>query len=130
MNDAPKTSRTLTLVLLVLFVGSAIDLVAMWLVGQPRFGRTTRVLIALLPIPANLILVALLVRWIRSLDEFLRRVHLEAATIGFLLTGVAVFIYGYLQRAEAVRPLNFGIVWFFMLLFYGIGYLVASRSYR
>jgi len=87
-------------------------------------------LIALLPVPANLVLVVLIIRTIRKLDEFLRQVHLEAVAIGFLLTGLAVFVYGYLERADAVRPLNVGIVWFFMLLFYGIGYVIAARHYR
>ncbi|MGD0428969.1 MAG: hypothetical protein ABSC10_19855 [Candidatus Acidiferrales bacterium] len=78
----------------------------------------------------NLILVALIVRRIRQLDEFLRQVHLEAVAIAFLLTGVAVFIYGYLQQARVVHPLNFGIVWIFMVVFYGLGYVIAARHYR
>jgi hypothetical protein len=84
----------------------------------------------LLPIPANLVLVALIVRTIRKLDEFLRHVHLEAVAIAFFLTGLAVFIYGYLERAHAVHPLNVAIVWVFMAVFYGIGYLVSVRHYR
>ena len=72
----------------------------------------------------------MIVRTIRQLDEFLRYVHLEAIAIAFLLTGLAVFVYGYLQKAQAVRPLNVGIVWIFMALFYGIGYVIAARHYR
>jgi hypothetical protein len=30
----------------------------------------------------------------------------------------------------SVRPLNVGIVWIFMALFYGIGYVIAARRYR
>jgi hypothetical protein len=84
----------------------------------------------LLPIPANLLLVALIVRSIRKLDDFLRQVHLEAVAIAFLLTGLAVFVYGYLEMASAVGPLNVAIVWVFMAIFYGIGYLIAVRHYR
>jgi len=29
-----------------------------------------------------------------------------------------------------VPPLNFGVVWLFMVLFYGIGYAIAARHYR
>lgn len=114
----------------VLFVATIIDIAAAWLLGHPGFGTPARSLIALLPIPANLILVALIVRAIRQLDEFLRRVHLEAVAIAFLLTGLAVFVYGFLQKAQVVRPLNVGIVWIFMALFYGLGYLIAARHYR
>ena len=114
----------------VLGVGTAIDIAAGWLLGQPGYGAHARIIFALLPIPMNLVLVALIVRRIRQLDEFLRHVHLEAVAIAFLLTGVAVFVYGYLQQAYVVHPLNFGIVWIFMVVFYGIGYLIAARHYR
>jgi len=114
----------------VLCVATAIDIGAGWLLGRPGFGSYVRIVFALLPIPANLVLVAVIVRRIRKLDEFLRHVHLEAVAIAFLLTGLAVFVYGYLQKAQAVRPLNVGIVWIFMAIFYGIGYVVAVRHYR
>lgn len=114
----------------VLGFGTAIDITAGWLLRQPGYGPHARIIFALLPIPLNLVLVALIVRRIRQLDEFLRHVHLEAVAIAFLLTGVAVFIYGYLQQAHVVHPLNFGIVWIFMVVFYGVGYLIAARHYR
>jgi hypothetical protein len=114
----------------VLGVGTAIDLAAGWLLAQPGYGPHARIVFALLPIPMNLVLVALVVRRIRQLDEFLRHVHLEAVAIAFLLTGVAVFVYGYLQQTHVVHPLNFGIVWIFMVVFYGIGYVIAARHYR
>ena len=114
----------------VLCVATAIDVGAGWLLRQPGFRSHARIIFALLPIPANLILVAVIIRRIRQLDEFLRHVHLEAVAIGFLLTGLAVFVYGYLQKAQAVRPLNVGIVWIFMAVFYGIGYFIAARHYR
>ena len=116
--------------LVVLCFATAIDIGAGWLLGQPEFGSHARIIFAMLPIPANLVLVAVIVRRIRQLDEFLRQVHLEAVAIAFLLTGLAVFVYGYLQKAQAVRPLNVGVVWIFMALFYGIGYVIAARHYR
>ena len=114
----------------VLCVATTIDLAAGWLLGKSGFGSQAKIVFALLPIPANLVLVAVIVRTIRQLDEFLRHVHLEAVAIGFLLTGLAVFVYGYLQKAHVVGPLNVGIVWIFMVLFYGIGYVIAVRNYR
>ncbi len=97
--------------------------------GRPGFDPRTRIVFALLPIPANLVLVGLVVRSIRKLDEFLRQVNLEAIAIAFLLTGLAVFVYGYLEKAQAVRGFNMGTVWIFMTLFYGIGYVIAARHY-
>lgn len=87
-------------------------------------------LIALLPIPANLVLLAVIVRRIRRLDEFLRHVHLEAAATAFLLTALAVFIYADLQKAHCVGPLNVVVAWLLMALFYAIGYGIAARHYR
>lgn len=116
--------------LLTLCVATVIDVGAGWRLVTPGLGQSARIAIALLPIPANLVLIAVIVRTIRKLDEFLRQVHLEAVAIAFLLTGLAVFVYGYLEIAHAVMPLNVAIVWLFMTLFYGVGYLIAVRHYR
>jgi hypothetical protein len=114
----------------ILAIASAIDIAATWLLGRSGYPPYARMIFALLPIPANLVLLAVIVRRIRRLDEFLRHVHLEAAAIGFLLTALAVFIYADLQKANCVGPLNVGVAWLLMALFYGIGYLIAARHYR
>ncbi len=126
MNPKPPVSA----LLLTLSFATVIDVGAGWLLRRPELSPSLRMLVALSPIPANLLLVGLIVTALRRLDEFLRHVHFEAIAIGFMLTGLAVFIYGYLQMARAVPPLNFGIVWLFMVLFYGIGYVIAARHYR
>src|SRR5580658_4441023 len=114
----------------VLCIASAIDFGASWLLKQPGFGSRARIAFALLPIPANLVLLAVIVRRIRQLDEFLRHVHLEAVAIAFLLTALAVFVYVGLQKTHCVGPLNAGFAWISMALFYGIGYVIAVRHYR
>jgi len=114
----------------VLCFAAAVDVGVSWLLGKPGFGSHTRIIFALLPIPANLVLVAVIVRRILKLDEFLRRVHLEAIAIAFLLTVLAASTYEDLQKAHVVGSLNVGIVWIFMAAFYGIGYFVAARHYR
>jgi len=50
--------------------------------------------------------------------------------VAFLSTGVAVIVYGYLERAQAVGPLNMGVVWTFMLCFYAIGYFIGKVHYK
>jgi hypothetical protein len=121
---------TLTSLLVTLAVATAIDIAAGLLCIRAHATHRLQIILALLPIPANLVLIAQLVRTIRALDEFLRRVHLEAAAIAFFLTGLAVFIYGYLENAHAVATLNVGVAWVFMVIFYALGYLVAYRHYR
>jgi hypothetical protein len=121
---------TLTALAITFAVATVIDVGAGLYCVRAHASHPIQITIALLPIPANLVLVAQIVRIIRGLDEFLRQVHLEAAAIAFFLTGLAVFIYGYLQKVAAVPTLNVGVVWIFMVLFYALGYLIAYRHYR
>jgi hypothetical protein len=89
-----------------------------------------RILAALLPVPFNVAVMVLVVKSIRRLDEFQRRVHFEAVAVAFISTGLAVLLWGYLQKADIVGPVNVGLVWVPMTVFYCIGYLVAARHYR
>ena len=86
--------------------------------------------IALAPLPGNLLLIVLVLRAVRKLDEFQKRLHFEAVVVGFLATGVIVFIYGFLQRAGALSPLNTWFIWLFMAITYVAGYGIAVRHYR
>lgn len=123
-----KDRRRLLLVTLLLSV--AIDLGASWALGHIEIGSTARVAVALAPAPAKIAVIALILQAIRRLDEFQKRVHFEAVTVAFLSTGVAVIVYGYLEKAQAVGPLNMGLVWTFMVFFYAIGYFLAKVHYR
>ena len=116
--------------LLALAAASVIDAGAAWVLDTFSLTTPARVIVALAPLPGNLGLIALLLGRVRALDEFQRRVHLDAVVIAFLTTGVAVFIYGYLRKAAAVAPLNALHVWAFMGVSYAIGYVIAARHYR
>ena len=116
--------------LLVALLASAIDLLASFLLRNPALGSTARIAIAFMPLPGDIALIVLVLRAVRRLDEFQKRVHFEAITVAFLSTGVAVFACGYLQQAHIVGFLNSGVVWAFMLIFYALGYLIAANHYR
>jgi hypothetical protein len=116
--------------LLVALLASAIDLLASYLLRNPTLGSAARIAIALMPLPGDIALIVLVLRAVRRLDEFQKRVHFEAITVAFLSTGVAVFACGYLQQAHIVGFLNSGVVWAFMLIFYALGYLIAANHYR
>src|ERR1700677_2295975 len=120
----------LMLFFLVVLLVTAIDLGAYWALGRSELGSTARIAIALTPIPADIAAIVMVLRRIRRLDEFQKRVHFEAVTVAFLSTGVSVFVYGYLQKADAVGPLNMGLVWAFMLLFYAVGHVIAVNHYK
>jgi len=125
----PSNGRLIVFFVVVL-LAAAIDIGAFWVLGRIELGYTARIAVALTPLPADIALIVLALRRIRRLDEFQKRVHFEAVTVAFLSTGVAVFVYGYLEHAHAVGPLNAGLVWVFMLLFYGIGYGIAASHYK
>src|SRR5947207_14568831 len=95
-NPSLPARQSFAPLLLTLCLASIIDLGAGWLLRQPHLTQPARVLVAFLPVPANLVLLALIVRTIRKPYEFLRHAPFAAAAIGFSLTGSAVCVYGYL----------------------------------
>src|SRR5215471_2486201 len=119
-----------TILLGTVLLSAVIDLGASCTLEHIELGSTARIAVALAPIPAKIAVIALILQAIRRLDEFQKRVHFEAVTVAFLSTGVAVIVYGYLERAQAVGPLNIEVVWTFMLFFYAIGYFIAKVHYR
>src|ERR1700678_1846848 len=118
-------NRRQMLFFLVVLVLTGIDFGAYWALGRFQLAAAARIAVALTPLPADIAAIILVLRRIRKLDEFQKRVHFEAVTVAFLSTGVAVFVFGYLQKADAVGALNMGLVCGFMLLFYAVGYCIA-----
>ena len=114
----------------VLLPASAIDIWSAWALNHLELSPITRLAVALSPLPGNLALIALVLRAVRKLDEFQKRLHFEAVVVAFLATGVIVFIYGFLQKAGAVSPLNTWFIWLFMAITYAAGYGIAVRHYQ
>ena len=109
---------------------AAADIVAAWVLAATSLAQVARVLVALTPAAFNLTLIVLLVKSIRRLDDFQRRLHFEAVAVAFVTTGLVVLMYGFLQKADIVGPVNVGLVWVPMTVFYCFGYVVAARHYR
>ncbi len=119
-----------TVLFITLLSSVVIDVGASWALGHFQLGSATRIAIALAPVPGKIAVIALILQAIRRLDDFQKRIHFEAVTVAFLSTGVAVFVYGYLQKVDAVGALNMGLVWTFMVFFYAIGYFTAKVHYK
>jgi len=119
-----------TVLLVTLLSSVVIDVGASWAIGHIELGSTARIAVALAPVPVKITAIALILQAIRRLDEFQKRVHFEAVTVAFLSTGVAVIVYGYLEKVQAAGPLNMGLVWTFMVFFYAIGYFIAKVHYK
>ena len=116
--------------LAVAIAATAVDIATAWALDTLPLAGAPRLAVALLPLPGNLALIVLVLGRIRTLDEFQKRIHFEAVVVAFLATGVAVFIYGYLQKAQAVGPINAALVWLLMAVSYAAGYVIAVRHYR
>src|SRR5215813_6922558 len=119
-----------TVLLVTVLLSAVIDVGASWALEHIELGSTARIAVALAPLPAKIAVITLILQAIRRLDEFQKRVHFEAVTVAFLSTGVAVIVYGYLEKAQAAGPLNMGLVWTFMVFFYAIGYFLAKVQYK
>jgi hypothetical protein len=81
---------------------------------------------------------ALLVAWIivdsvariRTLDEFLQRIHLEAIAISFAVTGAAMTAWGMLVHAGA-PPVEWSVwAWPVMTLLWGVIAAIRARQFR
>ena len=82
--------KTLMVFVLAFLLATAIDIGASWALGRMELGSTARIAVALTPLPGDVVLIFLVLRRIRRLDEFQKRVHFEAVTVAFLSTGAAV----------------------------------------
>jgi hypothetical protein len=130
LKDALKGQMGFPTPVTVALLVAATDIATSLLLARMELGQTARVAIALLPIPANVWLIAIILRTLRRLDEFLKRIQFEAVAVAFLTTGLAALTYGQLQKAQVVGPLNVGLIWGFMGVSYVLGYAVAARHYR
>ena len=81
---------------------------------------------------------ALLMAWlvvysvgrIRTLDEFLQRLHLEAIAIAFTITGALIAAYGVLEHAGA-PAIEWGLwAWPLMALLWAGAAAIRGRHYR
>ena len=130
LKDALKSQIGFPTPVTVALLVAATDIFTSWLLARMELSQTARVAIALLPIPANVWLIAIILRTLRRLDEFLKRIQFEAVAVAFLTTGLAALTYGQLQTVQVVGPLNAGLIWGFMGVSYVLGYAVAARHYR
>jgi hypothetical protein len=89
-----------------------------------------RAIIALLPVPAFVALIVLMMRQVSRLDGLMQRVALEAAAFAAMTTGVLALTYGQLEKARVVPHLNPGFLVAALFVTYSIGHLVSIRRYR
>jgi hypothetical protein len=90
-----------------------------------------RIAIAMAPIPAFATFLWLVIRGVRSADEFERRIHLEALAVAYPLAMLLLMTLGLLQRAIELKfeDWSYAHVWYYLPLFYLLGLWIARRRY-
>ena len=107
--------------------------VSIWLLKQGVEPRGLRALIALLPAAPLAWVMRALLRYVREVDEFLRRVELEAIGVAAMLVSMTYLCAGFLQLARVIDvPAGVAMIWVFplMALGYGLGKFLALRRYQ
>jgi hypothetical protein len=91
-----------------------------------------RIAIALAPVPLGAIVLRLLVRAARALDELERRIQLEALATAFVLAVILLMTIGLLQRVITLEFEDWSYlhVWGMLPLLYATGLVLARRRYH
>jgi uncharacterized membrane protein len=93
-----------------------------------------RAITALIPTVVMVGFFVGMARWLRSIDELQRLIHLEALLFQFAATALLVMAYGSLAHVGALPNLSISDamsgVWIGTFLLYGLGYVLVSRKYQ
>lgn len=85
--------------------------------------------VALLPMLPCLAAAFVILRHIRRVDEFQRKIQFEAVAFAFTLTALLTFTYGFLE-GQGFPKLSMFAVWPLMGGLWGVGVLITHLRYR
>ena len=119
----------------------AIGMVSLWiltyfgarvLLKSYVMGTPLRVFVALIPIVPFVIVLWMIIRGVREMDELERRIQLEALAVAFPLTFLLLMTLGLLELAIKLNPQDWSYrhLWPFMFVFYLVGLIMARRRYQ
>ena len=93
---------------------------------------STRVLVALLPIPFFILLLVVFIRGIISMDELQKRIQLEALALAFPVTVLILTTLGLVQLAVPLKleDWSYNHVSFMIVAIYFLSIGFASGRYR
>lgn len=106
-------------------------LLARWLLDNYQLQEGLRVVVALSPIVPFAFFLVLVLANIRQMDEFHRKVHLEALAIAYPLAMLLLMLLGLLELVIPLAPEDWSYrhVWQFLPLLYFIGLAFTWRRY-
>lgn len=90
------------------------------------------VVLALVSAAPALLMMRAFLRRLRGLDEFQRRVELEALAVAAAVVGFASFTYGFLQSFAGLPQIEDALMWVFPALCFtwGIAQIFVRRRYQ
>ena len=90
------------------------------------------VVLALVSAAPALLMMRAFLRRLRGLDEFQRRVELEALAVAAAVVGFASFTYGFLQSFAGLPQFDDALMWVFPALCFtwGIAQIFVRRRYQ
>jgi hypothetical protein len=112
-----------------LAVYGALLLLARGLLGNGGFSGPAEVLIALLPVPAAVAALIVIISQVRSLDELQQRIRLVALAVSFSGTLLITFSWGFLEGV-GIEPLGGFAVFGILVALYLAGIAWAGTRYR
>ena len=74
-----------------------------WIFRHEELHSPARLVLGFLPALLAILFVLAFVKDVRKLDEMVRRIHLQAAAISFLLTVILTFVFDGLKSAGIYR---------------------------
>ncbi len=105
-------------------------LMSIWLLSTlTGLSTPVRALLALLPVPAAVLIVLVSIDEFLASDELEQRVQLVGLAVAFLGTLLVTFSWGFLEGVGFERLTGF-VTFAMLVAFYGAGRIAAQRRYQ
>ena len=126
-----KRRITLSMVVVLLLIG-AVLVGSVYVVRHASPPQWVAVVLALVSAAPALLMMRAFLRRLRGLDEFQRRVELEALAVAAAVVGFASFTYGFLQSFAGLPQIEDALMWVFPALCFtwGIAQIFVRRRYQ
>ena len=124
-----KTNRYHIELGISLAVYTALLLASSWIHRSAHPEGAMKLVVSLLPMIGVVAAAIAILRHVRRLDEFQRRVTLEALAFAFSVSAFGFFAWGFAEGAGAPRLPTFAI-WPIMAGLWLVGGFIAHRRYR
>jgi len=111
------------------FATAATGLAVSWLLKHERLNSALRPILGFLPAAMWIFFIVAVARGVRRLDEMGKRIHLQAASIAFLLTVILAYAFVGLEAA-GVYTARSGDLGGGAVLIWGFALVLVTWRYR